>query len=845
MKNFFEGLGKSRGKNDISGRTSPVNLEPLESNEVNKDQQTNKKETKSLPPSQKSEESNTGKNTKDTIEKTNNASDKSREVIKGDEKKTEKQTSPADATNKFTNKADDSVEAPQDKPPSTVRLIDRVNQGPTNQINEKNPSSTLINFLTSPVQTIKSNRAPSPTTPPTKTKPVDEVKDLETDKKSSELKEKQNKNSKNETNEVQSKKVESQPNINVGQKKEITSGSQPAPNTKTQEVLNKDNGNVQTTKSKDDKVPESQNKSNNIVTESASEIPVKKTEKDKPENETQVSKPEVSQSNTNYLVPSNIPQPDTNLKLGRKGVITRSEGEQLKPYQPKITSKHNDPPDLSLTSDKGVNRSINTGQKECEKYNESQRIDLKNLDPCRPVFFSVIDLKRSGFANAEDIENCWNKLGVPDVENLLKYLGFPKHGIINLDHLTQSLHEALEMNTYDDPGVLAGIRSINLELHLTEALKNAYRKEIEKFDTNLTEEREMILRYFHQQLNEIRQKMEILLGQKEAEIKQVQQKLDKTIQSSNEIEIKNKDVEFLMQTEDKFLNFITNLSDIMEAEIKQCEMSGEHFNHIFAFNEKIKKTVDQVKSQTESKDHFQRLKDSIQILKDYSQLLQIIVIKFAGIQRHTQFIINQEKEKNEKLEKALEIHQTNLFNLQTTFDNISRQNQKLFNEYEELQQKIQLKEVTIKTLQEENNQLSENYKTVLQKLTSNNINNDNSSNVNTNNVKRNDGTYESNKSNDDKSINDRKQNNKEYTQPDQNHHQRESPMNPTHMTYPEKNNISLYQISKEQLAMQQYQNDLEETIRKQAKQIRQLKSTVSKYRPNDPIWTEMVATKDQ
>lgn len=261
---------------------------------MNKDQQTNKRETKSLPPSQKSEESNTGKNTKDTIEKTNNASDKSREVIKGDEKKTEKQTSPADATDKFTDKADGSVEAPQDKPPSSVRLIDRVNQGPTNQINEKNPSSTLINFLTSPVQTIKSNRAPNPTNPPTKTKPVDEVKDLETDKKSSELKEKQNKNSKNETNEVQSKKVESQPNINVGQKKEITSSSQPAPNTKTQEVLNKDNGNVQTTKSKDDNVTESQNKSNNIVTESASEIPVKKTEKDKPENETQVSKPEVS-----------------------------------------------------------------------------------------------------------------------------------------------------------------------------------------------------------------------------------------------------------------------------------------------------------------------------------------------------------------------------------------------------------------------------------------------------------------------------------------------------------------------------------------------------------------------
>uniref|UniRef100_A0A5K4F5T4 EF-hand domain-containing protein n=1 Tax=Schistosoma mansoni TaxID=6183 RepID=A0A5K4F5T4_SCHMA len=562
MKNFFEGLGKSRGKNDISGRTSPINLKPSESDEANKDQQTDKKETKSLPSSQKSEESNTRKNTKDTIEKTNNASDKSREVIKTDEKKTEKQTSPVDTTDKPANKADSNLETPQDKPTSSVRLIDRVNQGPTTQINEKNPSSTLINFLTSPIQTIKSGRAPSPTTPPTETKPADEVKDLETNKKSSELKEKQNKNSKDETNEIHSKKVESQSDINVGQKKENISSSQPAPNTKTEELLNKDKGKIQITKSQDDKVSESQNKSNNIVTKSVSEIPIKKTEKDKPKNESQVSKPEVSQSNTNYLVPSNIPQPDTYLKLGRNGVITRSEGGQLKPYQPKITSEHHNPPDFSLTSDKGVNRSIATGQKEREKYNESQRSDLKNLDPCRPVFFSAIDLKRSGFANAEDIENCWNKLGVPDVENLLKYLGFPKHGMINLDHLTQALHEALEMNTYDEPSVLAGIRSMNLELHLTEVLKNAYGKEIEKFDINLTEEREMILRYFHQQLNEIRQKMEILLGQKEVEIKEVQQKLDKTIQSSNEIEIKNKDVEFLLQTEDKFLNFITNLSDI-------------------------------------------------------------------------------------------------------------------------------------------------------------------------------------------------------------------------------------------------------------------------------------------
>lgn len=54
---------------------------------------------------------------------------------------------------------------------------------------------------------------------------------------------------------------------------------------------------------------------------------------------------------------------------------------------------------MSLTSDKGVNRLINTGQKECEKYNENQRIDLKNLDPCRPVFFSAIDLKRSGYVS--------------------------------------------------------------------------------------------------------------------------------------------------------------------------------------------------------------------------------------------------------------------------------------------------------------------------------------------------------------------------------------------------------------------------------------------------------------
>ncbi|CAH8442829.1 unnamed protein product [Schistosoma turkestanicum] len=832
------GLGKSRGKSDISGRTSPVNLKSSKSDELNKDQQDDKKEAKSLASLQKGEEPNVGKKSKDTSEKANTSNDKPKETIKTDKKIDEKQTSSAETTNKSTTNSDNNTQAPQGKSAASVRLVDLVSQGSTDQNNQKNPSSTLINFLTSPIQTIKSNRAPSPTMP-ANTKLVDEVKEPEIDTKSSELKEKQNKNPKDETNKIQSKNVEIQPNINVEQKKGTTSVSQPETIIKTQEEVS-----VPTSKPQDDKVSETQNKSNNI-TKSVSEIPVKTTETNKPQKENQINKPEVGQPNTNYLVPSNIPEPGTQLKLRRNGVVARSVDEQLKPYQPKIASKQPNPPDLNLTSDKGVNRSVIIGQREHEKYDESQRINLKNLDPCRLSLFSAIDLKHSGFANAEDIENCWNKLGVPDVENLLKYLGFPKHGMINLDHLTQSLHEALELNTYDEPSVLAGIRSMNLELYLTEALKNAYGKEIEKLETNLTEEREMILRYFHQQLNEIRQKMDILLGQKEVEIRQVQQKLDKTIQSSNEIEIKNKDVEFLLQTEDRFLSFITNLSDIMEAEIKQCEMGREQFNHIFSFNEKIKKKVDQVKSQAENGNHFKRLKDSIQILKDYSQLLQIIVIKFAGIQRHTQFIISQEKEKNEKLEKTLEIQQTNLSNLQTTYDNISRQNQKLFSENEELQQKIQSKEATIKNLQEENNQLSENYKSVLKKLTANSINKNNSNNISTNNVSRNNGTYENDKSNHDNNTIDRKQNNNEHSSPDPNHQHRESSMNPVYMMYPEKNSMSPYHMTKDQLAMQQYQNDLEETIRKQAKQIRQLKNTASKYRPNDATWTEMIATRDQ
>lgn len=52
----------------------------------------------------------------------------------------------------------------------------------------------------------------------------------------------------------------------------------------------------------------------------------------------------------------------------------------------------------------------------------------------------------------------------------------------------------------------------------------------------------------------------------------------------------------------------------------------EHFNHIFAFNEKIKKTVDQVKSQTESKDHFQ-------VSKEFSISGHLVTEELQTIQR--------------------------------------------------------------------------------------------------------------------------------------------------------------------------------------------------------------------
>ncbi|KAH8854117.1 FAM44A [Schistosoma japonicum] len=673
MKNFFEGLGKSRDKRDISGRSSPVDPKQSQPDKFNNDEKTEKKEKTPLTPTKTTEETSIQTKPKDKSGKTDIVDVKSKEIAKVEEKKQDIQVPSTEVFTKSTDKMDGNAETSKEKPSGSLRLLDRMNQGPTDQNNQKSASSTLTNLLTSSMQTTKSSSSSVPTPVSTETKQSDKIKKPETNDKS-EYKEKQEK-TKEETKVVQPKLVESRSNDNADQKNENISTSQRPSSTKTQEVLNTDIDSVQTVKSQDKGPTEAQNKINNNVVKPTSQILVGDTGSSKPKSEEQVSKPTVSQPTTNYLVPSNIPQPDTQLKLGRNGVIEQSQGVPFKPYQPKYNSPH-----LSLTSDKGINRSI-INQTEHQKYNEIQRTNEKNLDPCRPTLFSAIDLKHSGFANAEDIERCWNKLGVPDVENLLNFLGFPKHGMINLDHLTQALHEALEMHTYDEPNVLAGIRSMNLELHLTEALKNAYEKEIEKLGMNLTEEREMILSYFQQQLSEIRQKMDILLGQKEVEIKQIQQKLDKTIQSSHDTEIKNKEIESILQTEDKFLNFITNISDIMEAEIRQCEMGKESFNHFFTFNEKIKKTVDQVKSQTENGNHFQRLKDSIQILKDYSQLLQNI--------------------------------------------------------------------------------------------------------------------------------------------------------------------MSSYHTSKDQLAMRQYQNDLEETIRKQAKQIRQLKNTASKYRPDDPVWTEIIATKDQ
>ncbi|KAK4472721.1 hypothetical protein MN116_003947 [Schistosoma mekongi] len=840
MKSFFEGLGKSRDKRDISGRSSPVDLKQSQPDKSNNDEKVEKKENTPLSPTKAVEETSIQTKPKDKNEKKDIDDVKSKEIAKIDEKKQDIQVPSTEVFNKSTDKMDGNAEITKEKSSGLLRLLDRANQGPTDQNNQNNARSTLTNLLTSSMQTTKSSSPSVPTPVSTETKQSDKIKNPETNNKS-EFKEK-HVETKEETKLVKPKLVQSQPNDNVGQKNENISTSQRPSSTKTQEILNTDKANVQTKKPQDKGPTETQNKMNNTVAKPTSQILVGDTESSKPKSEEQVSKPTVSQPTKNYLVPSNIPQPDTQLKLGRNGVIEQSQDVPFKPYQPKYN-----PPHLSLTSDKGINRLI-INQTEHQKYNEIQRINEKNLDPCRPTLFSAIDLKHSGFANTEDIERCWNKLGVPDVGNLLNFLGFPKHGIINLDHLTQALHEALEMHTYDEPNVLAGIRSMNLELHLTEALKNAYEKEIEKLNINLTEEREIILNYFQQHLSEIRQKMDILLGHKEVEIKQIQQKLDKTIQSSHDIEVKSKDMESILQTEDKFLNFITNISDIMEAEIRQCEMGKESFDHFFAFNEKIKKTVDQVKSQTVNDNHFQRLKDSIQILKDYSQLLQIIVIKFAAIQRHTQFIINQEKEKYEKLEKTLETYQTNILNLQATFDNLSKHNRTILNQNEELQRKIQLNEATIKALQEDNNQLSEKYKSALQKKNSNSLSNNNNNNsgsiVNTRNANGNNGNLECNKSN-KSSIDPKQNNNSEYSLPEQNHRQHESPLNPICMTYPEKNTMSSYHMSKDQLAMRQYQNDLEETIRKQAKQIRQLKITASKYRPNDPVWTDLIATKDQ
>ncbi|CAH8832033.1 unnamed protein product [Trichobilharzia szidati] len=859
FKNFFEELGKSRDKKDKSGRNSPVPVKPSTSDEANKNKQSNEKDIKPSTP------------IKDTITNNENKSKVNKEPTKSEEKidkkieiipKTDEKKEKVDdkPSAKPVDKMNPPIEVKKELPPqpavsnenqvSSLRLIDRAKQGTNDKVDDKSATSALINFLTFPAEKIKPKdiESPSTTVQSKEIKASSDTNKKESDVKSPGIINKQNE----ELNKIQptpttnqpvataaapAPAVEAQSKQNLVDNQVKTSSSTPQPSittNKTQDVPSTDKISSQNLQPVIKNLSDTQNKSN-IIVGKQDEIKVKTDENDKKKIVGQTTTPTVNdyQSTGNTLIPSNIPQPGTQVRLGKSGVITRSTDIPSTSNQPNINQQSNSP-NLIITSDKGAKRSV-IDQKEHQKYDSTQK-----PDPCRPTLFSAIDLKHSGFANAETIENCWNKLGVPDVEDLLSYLGFSKHGIINLDHLTKALHEALEMHTYDEPSVLAGIRSMNMELRLTDALKNAYEKEIEKLDKNLINEREVILRYFHQHLNEIRQKMDILFGQKEVEIKQIQQKLDKTVQLSHEVEIKNKEAESLLQTEDKFLNFITNLSDIMEAEIKQCEACKKDFDHFFVYNEKLKRTVDQVKNQAQDVNHFQRLRDSIQILKDYSQLLQIIVIKFAGIQRHTQFIINQEKEKYEKLEKTFENYQKNLLELQTTFDNLSRQNQKLINENEVLRNEIQSREAKIKSLTEENNRLNEKYQSAQEKI--NNFKNINNTNNNTNgnnthistinddnktmksngNIKSNSTTAVTNP----KSFNENKPNSKEYPQPDQQNQNKQTvPVNSIPAISPDKNIITPYFMSKEHLAIRQYQNDLEETIKKQAKQIRQLRTT--------------------
>ncbi|CAH8479573.1 unnamed protein product [Heterobilharzia americana] len=791
--------------------------------------------------------------TTDSTPKTNDKKGNEQQSVKEIINQSADKINPVEINLKTLTPLETSIE----KPANSVRLLDRVKQAGTDVSEENTPSSTLIKILTLPMQPTESNTDLNPP-PPSKetTKQSTEVKRQETDTKRVEIKREQQK-----INEIQSTlsqpiQVDTKQNSDTEQKK-----PQPSQDIKTQGVtkssktITSDN-----LKPLPEKLPETQDTSSSSVGKQT-EISVKSSKNDQQKLVDPVIKSTVSdhQPTPNNLIPSNIPQRGIEIKLGRSGgIITRPTDVQPKPNQHNISQQWNSP-NLTITSDKGINRSV-IEQTIHQKYNENQRNNEKISDPFHPTFFSAIDLKHSGFSDAETIEKCWNKLGVPDVENLLVYLGFSKHGMINLDHLTNALHEALEMNTYDEPSVLAGIRSMNMELRLTDTLKRVYEKEIENMDKNLTDEREMILRYLHQHLNEILQKMEILFAHKEVEMKQIQQKLDHSIQVSHELELKNKETESLLQTEDKFLNFITNLSDIMEAEIKQCEMCKKDFDHIFVYNEKIRRTVDEVNNRTQNVSHFKRLRDSIQILKDYSQLLQITVIKFAGIQRHTQFIINQEKEKHEKLGKAFDDYQKNLGDLQITLENLSRQHQKVINENESLRYEVQLQEVKIKSLVENNDQLNEKYQVILQKInpttsvaatttttatipTKNNMNNDDHKIVTHNGNSRNNIITDSNTT---KSLNGKGQSRSEYPQSDYGKRSPQGPPgNSTYTIHPEENMISPYFMSKEQLAVQQYQNDLEETIRKQAKQIRQLRSMSSKYRLTDHIRTDIMATKDQ
>ncbi|KER29836.1 hypothetical protein T265_13299, partial [Opisthorchis viverrini] len=81
--------------------------------------------------------------------------------------------------------------------------------------------------------------------------------------------------------------------------------------------------------------------------------------------------------------------------------------------------------------------------------------------------FRYLDPQNTGFVDAQKVTGYWTKLGIPDPETVLKKLGFPCQGQLDLKMLTEELESYMAINNSTDTIAVAAMLTLLNEWRLS------------------------------------------------------------------------------------------------------------------------------------------------------------------------------------------------------------------------------------------------------------------------------------------------------------------------------------------------------------------------------------------